>query len=473
MIPAAVVCFLFLLLPLPSIDFVATSRGLTVGLPAMSEAGAAELDELQAAAEDPLVQQRLVGAEVGVDEFTMIGVVLDELPREPVLVRVLEQDGWSSWMELEVSADDGPDPGTAEAADASEVITSEPIWVGDATGYELSLTAGDAESAEVALVRSSMERVVVDATPFADASSAPFPVNTRATWNTRSTSTSSTGALRMAVVHHTASSNNYSEAQVPGILRSIQAFHMDTNGWSDIGYNFLVDKFGRIWEGRAGSMQDAVIGAHAAGFNTGSVGVSIIGNYVGVAASPAALEATSRVVGWRLWAYNVSPTGRADITSLGSNTIPAGTVVNLPRVVGHRDVGATACPGSIYGSLGSVRNRAAEWFRQLETTRNPIGSLDRVTVDGARITVSGWAKDPDTDASVVIHIYAGPRSAVTTASQFRPDVGAARPGFGNHRGYTAVLDGMAPGNVRVCAYAINQGRGTGNPALGCVDTVIK
>src|SRR5690606_20314743 len=133
--------------------------------------------------------------------------------------------------------------------------STEPLWVGSAVGYEVSLGTGDAEGAEVALVREQERRVVSDSVPLADAAtSPPFGIQTRASWNARASSTSSAGRLHMAVVHHTASTNAYSAAEVPSILRSIQAFHMDANGWSDIGYNFLVDRFGRTWEGRGGGM---------------------------------------------------------------------------------------------------------------------------------------------------------------------------------------------------------------------------
>src|SRR6185369_8022061 len=87
------------------------------------------------------------------------------------------------------------------------------------------------------------------------------------------------GRVYFAVVHHTAGSNSYSAAQSPAIVRAIELYHVKANGWNDIGYNFLVDKYGQVFEGRYGGMERAVIGAHAEGFNTGSVGVAVIGNY--------------------------------------------------------------------------------------------------------------------------------------------------------------------------------------------------
>ncbi len=281
-VAVAVACGVLLaFLPAPTFTFIDASVGSLSPFPSVTDVGAAELDEMQEVVDTALVGDRVVGTEADAGDFTMIGVTLEDEPAEPVMVRLLEADGsWGEWNELEYEDEHGPDPGTGEPTN----ITTEPLWVGSATGYQLSVADGDETGAEVALVREEPMRVVADSTPLADAvaAPAPFPIRPRSSWNVRSTSTSTAASLKMAVVHHTAGSNSYTQSQVPGILRSIQAYHMDARGWSDIGYNFLVDRFGGIWEGRGGGMGRAVIGAHAAGVNTGSVGVSVIGNFTGV-----------------------------------------------------------------------------------------------------------------------------------------------------------------------------------------------
>jgi hypothetical protein len=161
-------------------------------------------------------------------------------------------------------------------------------------------------------------------------------------------------------VHHTASSNDYAPADVPALLRGFYAYHVRSRGWSDVGYNVLVDKYGTAWEGRAGGIARAVVGAHAGGFNSGTVGISMIGTYDTVAPTPAMLETVARIVAWKTSSAGVDPHGSVRLTSAGSTRFAAGTVVTLPTVLGHRQVSTTSCPGALgVAALPSLRDRAA------------------------------------------------------------------------------------------------------------------
>ena len=162
-------------------------------------------------------------------------------------------------------------------------------------------------------------------------------------------------SLQMAIVHHTAGSNGYSQAEAPAIVRGIEIYHVKGNGWNDIGYNFLVDRFGQVYEGRFGGIDRNVIGAHAQGFNTGSFGVSVIGEYSSLAISSKARDALERLLAWRLDIAHLDPATALTYISGGNPRYPAGVPVFLRTVSGHRDTGFTDCPGNrLYGSLNAV-----------------------------------------------------------------------------------------------------------------------
>src|SRR5699024_1408108 len=121
---------------------------------------------------------------------------------------------------------------------------------------------------------------------------APKPtIYSRAQWGAneklRDKSSLRYGTISGGFVHHTVNANDYTAEQVPGIIRSIYAYHTRSRGWSDIGYNFLVDRFGRIWEGRFGGVDKAVVGAHTLGYNDYSFAMSAIGNFETVRPSQA------------------------------------------------------------------------------------------------------------------------------------------------------------------------------------------
>lgn len=168
--------------------------------------------------------------------------------------------------------------------------------------------------------------------------------------------------IKAATIHHTADSNDYTADQVPSILRSIYRYHTVSLGWGDIGYNVIADKFGRLWEGRYGGLSSTVIGAHAGGFNTGTFGVSMLGNYDIAPTTQPMIESVAAIVAWKLSLYGVNPNGTTRLTSSGGGTAKyaAGTTVTLPTIFAHRDVGATLCPGQYgYAKMGEIRTRVA------------------------------------------------------------------------------------------------------------------
>ncbi|MER6349904.1 peptidoglycan recognition protein family protein [Streptomyces sp. NPDC001595] len=169
-----------------------------------------------------------------------------------------------------------------------------------------------------------------------------------------------TKKVKAAFVHHSATGNGYSCSQAPSVIRGIYRYHVKSMGWRDIGYNFLVDKCGNIYEGRAGGVAKPVMGAHTLGFNTDSMGIAVLGTFDSAKPSKATVKALGRLTAWKLGLYGGNPRGKTYLKSGGGNLYRKGKNVRLNAISGHRDGFATQCPGrQLYGKLGSVRGYAA------------------------------------------------------------------------------------------------------------------
>ncbi|MEW2079638.1 peptidoglycan recognition protein [Streptomyces sp. NPDC013433] len=171
-----------------------------------------------------------------------------------------------------------------------------------------------------------------------------------------------TGKVKAAFVHHTASGNNYECAQAPSLVRGFYRYHVRSLGWRDIGYNFLVDKCGRIYEGRAGGVAKPVKGAHTMGFNTDTTGIAVIGSYGSKKPSSSAVKAVARLTAWKLGLHGMNPRAQTYLKSAGGNLYRKGKKVRLNVISGHRDGFNTSCPGGkLYKKLGTARATAARY----------------------------------------------------------------------------------------------------------------
>jgi uncharacterized protein with LGFP repeats len=162
-------------------------------------------------------------------------------------------------------------------------------------------------------------------------------------------------------VHHTAGTNDYSCADSPAIVRSLFAYHVQQLGWNDIGYNFVVDKCGTVYEGRAGGVDRPVLGAHTYGFNSYSSGITVLGNYEdGGTPTQAAKSAVAQVAGWKLGLHGVDPQGKVTLTAAGDTGVyTKGETATLYTISGHRDGYNTLCPGvNLYSALPEIRASA-------------------------------------------------------------------------------------------------------------------
>jgi uncharacterized protein with LGFP repeats len=170
--------------------------------------------------------------------------------------------------------------------------------------------------------------------------------------------------IRAAVVHHTAESNDYQPQDSAAIVQAIYAYHTQILGWCDIAYNALVDKYGQVFEGRAGALTGPVQGDHTGGFNRETWGVAMIGNFDDIAPTPIQLHTLGRLLGWRLGLDHVYPKGTVTLASAGGpdTNVPVDATATLPTIFSHRDVGATDCPGNVgYGLLDEIRDVAARF----------------------------------------------------------------------------------------------------------------
>ena len=305
-----------------------------------------------------------------------------------VLVRTRTGDEWSGWSAIDYHDDHAPDADSAEAGNARP--GTDPLIIGDVDQVQVKATAvdgGDGESAtalpadlKLAVVEpgtaedtetetpaesgaqgetsydEDFEERGEDAISLRAARTAPAmpTIYSRAQWGAdesiRNKSALRYGTVSAGFVHHTVNANDYTEAQVPGILRSIYAYHVKSRGWSDIGYNFLVDRFGRIWEGRYGGVDKNVVGAHTLGYNDYSFAMSAIGNFDVVQPQDVMLRAYGALFAWKLALNGVNPASTAQ--QVGKKTFQA--------ISGHRDAGSTACPGRyLYAKLATIRSYAS------------------------------------------------------------------------------------------------------------------
>ena len=168
-----------------------------------------------------------------------------------------------------------------------------------------------------------------------------------------------TKTVKVAFVHHTAMSNTYKCGQAPSIIRAMYRYHVKSSKWRDIGYNFLVDKCGTVYEGRAGGVAKPVMGAHTYGFNTNSTGIAVLGSYDKTKPPAAATRAVSGLAAWKLGLTGRNPRSKVWMTS-GGGKFKKGKKVKLRTISGHRDGFTTECPGArLYSTLGATRAAAA------------------------------------------------------------------------------------------------------------------
>lgn len=342
--------------------------------PAQADAAPGDADAATALAVDGPRRSKPVEAD---GPFSMVALRLPAGASASLRTSTDGQD-WSDWRDAESLGDEaeGPDPSTPEDRAGGWTRRTQPMWVGEASWLQVRVGGASPADVEATLidsaglrrsaVKQAADRVAAALRPApAAAADAPFPYVSRRGWGAneslRRRNPSYAKAPRFGVLHHTAGSNDYGPDDGPAVVRGIYYYHAVTLGWNDIGYNLLVDRFGRIYEGRHGGIDRAVIGAHAQGFNATSFGVSVMGNFSSRQLPSAAMRSLARVFAWKFELHGIDPRATFAVTSGGSNRWRRGASVTVNAISGHRDLGLTSCPGTqAYGQLRELRQRVAE-----------------------------------------------------------------------------------------------------------------
>ncbi|MGX1561799.1 peptidoglycan recognition protein family protein [Streptomyces sp. NPDC055506] len=296
-----------------------------------------------------------------------------------VRTRSRESGEWSAWRALDNDVrmpESGPDRDHAGVRGGTQ-----PLWTGPSDGVQVRVSGGrlpkglrvelvdpdgGADAVHTSVVEPGGGRPgAVEPAPGAPLAGRPA-VTSRSAWGAdeslvKDPPTYTTGTQAM-FVHHTAGTNDYTCSQSASVVRGVFLYHVQSNGWNDIGYHFLVDKCGTVFEGRAGGIDKPVLGAHTYGFNTATSSVSVLGDYSTATTNAAVRESVAKVAAWKLGLYGIDPAGTVVLTSGADNgKYQAGQKVTLNRISGHRDGSPTECPGqNLYDDLPEIRALAAK-----------------------------------------------------------------------------------------------------------------
>ena len=299
----------------------------------------------------------------------------------------------------------------------------------------------DTASALAGVVRRAAAAVAgIDLTPPAGAMTTKPRIVTREQWGANESWRSgspSYAPVKMAFIHHTDSGNAYKAAEAPAIVRGVYAYHTKAMHWSDVGYNFLIDRYGVIYEGRYGGMTRGVSGAQVLGFNTGSTGISVIGTFTSSTPPSAAVTSLERLLEWKLDVHHVDPQGTATLVCGYGQKYATGQHVKFPAIAGHRDANYTDCPGGrLYAQLPNVRKVVARTGQPKiygfiagdpSISPNGDGVQDKVTIGFTVSQEATWKVEIRDDAGRLVRDMAGEGKIVELTWGGRDDAGDPLP----------------------------------------------
>jgi hypothetical protein len=345
---------------------------------------------------------------------------------------------WTSWQPLDQDGAqaDGHFTSALVAVDRGDAYQVRGLPTGGTRWRAAAINTTDGPSVTVAHRRSG-------------AASAAASCRSRADWGadesisgwSTGTATPSYYPLQALTVHHTAGSNDLTQ-DYSATVRAIYSYHVQTNGWADIGYQYLVDGRGTLYEGRnAGhtstsclygggdgsdfahqtGTDDVVNGAHVANYNASNAGIALMGCYEATSACSgnttppaAAVDGLENLLASLSSRHHLDPTGTVHYVNPAS-----GAVKDVATISGHRDWEATACPGgNLYTQLPSIRANVASRTAGTPPPTAP-GSPTSFSATASGSTASlAWAPPASDGGSAVTsyQLFRGSSTPVSTSS---------------------------------------------------------
>jgi len=412
------------------------------------------------------------------------------------------------------SEDGGPDPATDTTEPVPEKkareLVAEPVWVGEARYVEFRTTGpvadlkftfinslGDATLADrlEGALKSAVATIAdVGRTPVAAAMASKPAIVTRANWGANESwrrCDPGYADVKMAFIHHTVTGNSYSRSEAPAVVRAVYYYHARSCGFNDIGYNFLIDRYGTIYEGRYGGVDKGVVGAQTLGFNTGSTGISLIGDFSGATPPSAAITSLKKLLAWKFDVHHVDPTSAVTMYCGSSDKYRAGQYATFPSIAGHRDACYTSCPGArLYAKLPAVRSSVDTMGRPKiyapRVSRSVISPNGDGQDDTTKVTFKanepvGWQVRITDAGGAVVRSYSGNGTSVSRTWDGTADAGGtttapAEPTVEANDLFTEALRNfrLDRGDTAVFRYAVRYGPPEGETDAGVTaDVVLK
>lgn len=307
--------------------------------------------------------------------------------------------GWSEWLDLDGEPSEAPE----RAETATRVHFAGPAWLGhDLDRIDVRIVSGAIKGLQLHVIDTEPARSAPLGVQSATALPGAPGIITRAEWGAdESWRSVNSGCgepkyakdLTYLVIHHTVNDNSYAPSDSAALVRGIYRFHVFTNGWCDIAYNFLVDRYGQIFEGRYGGIREAVIGGHAGGFNTNSTGIAMLGNFQTGTVPSATYNSLRRLVAFKLGFHGVDPLGTANVHTVAhsSSRFPPDQDIVVQTIVPHGDLSQTSCPGTYLRQLiPALRRDVANDIKAASTDRRVVGDWNGDGIDTVGNFDSGY-----------------------------------------------------------------------------------